>query len=285
MAEIRSLTPSDYPAVSALSEFALKRALVGRPVWETAGDVAADLAAVQDGEFIVAVEPEGAILGMAGFALDPGGEAQVYGPLVAEEGNGIGAWLESRIVSLAVQKGAESLSMLIGLNNREGIAWAEWRGYLRDTEYPETLLTFVYPGELNSRPLPDSAVVRRASAKDLDPIYAIYQDSFLYAPLTREAWGARLDGCQVVEVSGEVAGFLHFDEASRSIDHLCIRPGLRRQGLGAGLLSTVLLEFWQRQPIRVGLSVPMDSAGLVTLFRRLGFRREVPLGRWVKRTS
>lgn len=276
MATIRPLIPADLPAVVALAEVAAASRLVGRPLWETVADAAAELEAPGHRAFIVAVDDAGAVVGMAGYRLLPDGEAEVYGPLVAEEGHGIGAWLESRLTTLAGLEGAAELSMLVGLENRSGQAWAEWRGYLRDTEAPELLLTWLYPGELRDVRL-GGGLVRAAVPGDFSRVEWLVQESLPgrrklpVASWLGEAW--------VVETEGEVAGCLRFEPATAWIDHLCVDPVRRHRGLGALLLSQVV----RRESRKVGLAVPLDDTAPVSLVRRLGFRREVPVGRWVKR--
>lgn len=280
MATIRSLTPADYPAVAALAAVAARQGLIGRPLWETGADVAAEAGAPGRRSFLVADDEEGALAGFAGYRLRTRGEAEVYGPLVTDEGAGIGAWLESRVTSLAAQEGAAEFSMLIGLENRSGQAWAEWRGYLRDSETPEQLLTWLHPGE----PAPVRAVagvtVRPAAEGDLERIEWLVEESFAYRRTQPSTW---LASAWVLETDGRVAGCLRMVKATARMDYLCIDPALRRQGLGAFLLSEVVRRFWAEEPRRVCLGAPLDSAGAQALVRRLGFRQDVAVARWVKR--
>ena len=281
MATIRSMTPADYAAVAAMADDAALHTLVGRPLWETEADVAAEVAAIGgQGAFLVAEDDEGNVAGVAGFRMLEHGEAEIYGPLVTASGNGLGAWLESRVVSTAEARGAVSYSMLIGLDNRSGQAWAEWRGYLRDSESPELLLTWLYPGDLLA-PLPaKERLVRPAVAADANRLQALLEAGF---PLDRSRASEWLEEAWVVEQSGQVAGFLRLEQAVGWVHHLTVDPALRRQGLGATLLTEVVPRFWQEQSRKVGLAVPLDDAAPVSLFRRLGFRREVPVAKWMKR--
>lgn len=275
MATIRPLMPADLPAVVALADAAAAARLVGRPLWETEADAAAEMGAPGHRVFIVAVDDDGAVVGMAGFRLLPDGEAEVYGPLAAAEGHGIGAWLESRLTTLAGLEGAAVLSMLVGLENKSGQAWAEWRGYLRDTEAPELLLAWLYPGEL--RALSSGAgLVRRAVPADLLRVEWLVQECL---PGRRPGVSRWLDDAWVIEADGEVAGCLRFDPATAMIDNLCVDPARRRRGLGGLLLS----EVCRRESRKVGVAVPLDDAAPVALVRRLGFRREVPVARWIRR--
>jgi N-acetylglutamate synthase-like GNAT family acetyltransferase len=280
MATIRAMTEADFPAVAAMANEAAARALVGRPLWETAGDVAAELSTLSQATFIVAEDDAGQVIGLAGYSLTEDGEARLYGPLVTTEGHGIGAWLETRVVSMAQHQGATSFSMLIGLGNRSGQAWAQWRGYQQDTEQPELLLTWLYPGEMRTSGLTGAGEVRRAGLGDLDAIAALLQECF---PRERSHPSQWLDQCWVIEVEGQVLGFLTLEWPTAWIRHLCIHPAMRRRGLGAKLLVQVIERFWAEDSRKVGLAVPLDDTAPVTLLRRLGFRREVPVATWMKR--
>ncbi|HYG59839.1 MAG TPA: GNAT family N-acetyltransferase [Symbiobacteriaceae bacterium] len=279
MAVIRSMTQADYASVAAMARDAALEALVGRPAWETEADVAAEAGGLQGGTFLVAADDDGRLVGVAGFRLTEQGEAEIYGPLVTAEGSGIGAWLEARVVTLAQARGAQAFSMLIGVANRAGAAWAEWRGYQRDTETPELLLTWLYPGDLRPVPPVPGALVRPAAGHDAPRIQAMLEEGF---PLERSIPADWTDNCWLVEQHGQVAGFLCLNQTR--VDHLYIDPAYRRQGLGATLLSAVVQRLWQAEPnARVAAAVPLDDAAPLSLFRRLGFRREIPVAKWMKR--
>lgn len=280
MATIRTITPADYPAVAALADDAARRTLLGRPLWETAADVAAEVESLRNGAIMIAEADDGTVAGLSGYRLLPGGEAAIYGPLVAAEGHGVGAWLESRVVSMAEQQGARSYSLLVGTNNQAGNAWAQWRGYLRDTEEPEQLLTWLYPGELSPCRLAEGALVRQAHAGDLGRVEALFGEAFPRELAGPQGW---LDQCWVIELAGQVEGFLRLDPSTAWMEYLCVNPDRRRQGLGSSLLAGVVRQFWERDSRKVGLAVPLDDTAPVSLFRRLGFRREVPVAKWMKR--
>jgi ribosomal protein S18 acetylase RimI-like enzyme len=278
VATIRSLTRADLPVVVPLADEAARRALIGRPMWETEADAAAELDTPKR-TFVVAVDETGTVTGMAGYRLRSTGEAELYGPLVAVEGLGTGAWIESRVTSMAAQEGATSFSMLIGISNKEGQAWAEWRGYLRDSEAPELLHTWLYPGELRDVTAGEG-LVRRAVAADLERVDCLVQENFAHRRTQPATW---LENAWVVEKDGQVAGCLRLDPAAAWVDYLCVDPVWRRRGLSTLLLTEVIRRFWDGAPRKVGLAVPLDDTAPVSLFRRLGFRREVPVARWVKR--
>lgn len=284
MATLRPMVPGDYPVAAQMSNEAARHALVGRPTWETAAEVAATLAQRRPSEFIVAEDDEGQIRGLAGYQLADDGGALVHGPLVARMGQGTGALLASRIEAMARARGATSYAMLLGLENGQGTAWAEWRGYQRDTEYPETLLAWVYPGELRRPAEPAGVMVRRAASGDLDAVEGLYRQCYQVDSATRVDWQGWLPATWVAEAGGDVVGLVQLDPVSSSIQHLCVSPGARRRGLGGWLVAEAVAAYWRQTPAKVGVAVPLDNHSGVAMIRRLGFRREIPVTRWMKRS-
>jgi len=277
MATIRSMAPADYPAVAAMADDATGRALLGRPTWETAAEVAAEVEAAGDrAHFLVAEDDSGAIIGMAGYKLTAEGEALLYGPLVVTEGHGVGAWLESRVVTLAAQHGATVFSMSIGLSNKSGAAWAEWRGYQADREEPEQVLAWLYPGDLREVVSQDTGTVRPATPADMGAIGALAQDCHIQPPTSDE-------GIRVIERDGLVAGVLQLEPATGWITVLCVAPPYRRRGLGAHLLTQSVRECWQSNPRRLGITLSMETHSGIRFARRMGFQQERPVARWLKR--
>jgi GNAT superfamily N-acetyltransferase len=283
MAIIRPMVPGDYPVVAQISNEAAAKSLVGSPVWETAAEVNTTVQNLRHAEFIVAEDDDGRVVGFAGYRLTEDGGADLYGPLVIAGGHGIGAWLASRIESMAHHRGATYYRMLIGLTNRQGAAWAEWRGYQLDTEYPETLLAWVYPGELKQAHLFAGGTVRRAQPEDLDRVEDLYRSCYQADTASRSDWAGWLSSTWVIEADGAVHGLLHLDQPTAMIRHLCVEQGSRRQGMGARLVSEAIGSFWRERPSKVGIMLPLDNESGVSLIRRLGFRREIAVARWMKR--
>lgn len=283
MAIIRPMVPGDYPVVAMISNEAALRGQVGLPAWETAAEVAANIAALRQAEFAVAEDDEGQIAGFAGYQLTDDGGAILYGPLVTAGGHGVGAFLAARIESMARMRGAGYYAMLIGLKNRQGAAWAEWRGYQLDTEYPETLIAWLYPGELRQDERATRGQVRRATPADLDRVEALYRTCYQADIATRSEWAGWLAATWVVEDEGEVHGLLQIDPASQMIRHLCVEPSARKQGLGGQLVAGAITDCWRERPAKVGIMLPLDNQSGVSLIRRLGFRREIAVARWMKR--
>lgn|GEM_PF-2095283 len=283
MATIRPMTPADYPAVSAMAHAAATHALVGRPTWSTAADVAAEVAAFPGAVFLV-VEENGVVVGMTGYRLTDTGEAEIYGPLVSSEGSGFGAWLEHRVTTLAKQAGAEAYSMLIGLGNGSGSAWAQWRGYHLETEFPETLLCWAFPGEVAPPSPAAPGSVRPAQPEDLDRMLELHLDCFPAEKISREQAASLLPDCRVITDEGEVLGFCHLAKPIPFIRSLCIDKAYRRRGLGSHLMRSVLNEYWRTadQPLAVQAAVRLDNAGAAAFCRRIGFRQEIPVAKWTK---
>lgn len=285
MAIIRPMVPGDYPVVAQISNEAAAKALVGLPAWETAAEVAATVTGLRQSEFIVAEDDHGRVVGFAGYALTEDGGAALYGPLVTTGGHGIGAWLASRIESMAHHRGASYYAMLIGLTNRQGAAWAEWRGYLQDTEFPETLLAWVYPGELKRDHLFEGGTVRKAGPGDLDRVEELYRICYQADTATRSDWATWLASTWVIDDGEAVQGLLHVDAPTAMIRHLCVNPAARRRGLGSRLVFDAIASYWKERPAKVGIMLPLDNESGVSLIRRLGFRREIAVARWMKRVG
>lgn len=281
MAIIRTMIPSDYSVVAKMADDAARRALVGRPVWETAADVAAEVAALPQAKFLVAVENDGTVLGISGYRLTSQGEAQIYGPLMTPEGHGKGTWLFSRVEAMAENQGATSYSMLIGCENPSGAAWAKWRGYLRDDEWPEMLLMWLNPDSLQVPAAQKPGTIRQALPGDLDQITTLWHDCYFAHPLSQEEAAKRLDQYWVLEHQDQVQAFLQLKPQRAWLEALCVAPGLRRQGLGTRLAVEVLSQFRRK----VGTAVRLENGAGVGLCRKLGFAREIPVARWVKKVG
>lgn len=283
MAIIRPMVPGDYPVVAMISNEAALRGQVGLPAWETAAEVAATIAALRQAEFAVAEDDDGQIAGFAGYQLTEDGGASLYGPLVTTGGHGVGAFLAARIESMARMRGASYYAMLIGLKNKQGSAWAEWRGYQLDIEYPETLIAWIYPGELRREEVSSRGQVRRATPADLDRVEALYRTCYQADIATRSEWASWLASTWVTEVESEVLGLLHIDQATQMIHHICVEPSARKRGLGGHLVADAIADCWRERPAKVGIMLPLDNQSGVSLIRRLGFRREIGVARWMKR--
>lgn len=283
MTIVRAMVPADYQAVAEISAEAAGRALVGLPFWVTEAEVAAQVATLGHSEFVVAEDETGTVVGVAGYDLKHDGEARLYGPLVTTAGLGIGAFLSSRIEAMARDKGAVAYSMLVGLANKGGAAWAQWHGYHLDTEQPELLFAWLHPGQLRQDVPGTDAIVRPATPADLDRIIELHEECFPVVAISRQVWQNWLPQLRVAEQAAAVAGFLRLEIATGFLHQVCVAQGARRRGLGARLVTEAILTHWEKGPTRIGLTVRLDNTAAVALFRRLGFRHEVAVARWVKR--
>lgn len=285
MTTVRDMRMADLPAVAALSAEAAGRALLVRPHWETVADAAWALSQLRRAAFMVAEGADGGLQGFAGYSITREGEAVLYGPLAATEGEGIGAFLMTRIETLARQAGAGSYSMLVGLGNRAGAAWAEWRGYLRDSEYPEQLYAWVRPGELLP-PAPVPGVQVRAMAPgDLETVADLHQACSPAESVSPESLGQGLKDWLLLEREGSVIGAVQIDEPGAFLHHLCVAPAARRQGLGAHLAASAVTRFWRQRQVRVGISTRLENETAAAFLRDVGFVGEVPAARWIKRVD
>lgn len=291
MTTVRAITPADYRTVAIIASDAARQALLGRPHWDTAADVQHGVESTPEAEFVVAADPIVGVVGVAGYEWSGGNEAKLHGPVVSAQGQGAGAVLLSRVETLARHRGAHSYSMLIGLENRSGSAWAEWHGYQLDTEEPETLMTWVYPGEL--RPGQGAEMgngsgtgpgrVRRARPADLAAVFAMYQAAFPTAVLTQDDWSEWIHQCWVLEHDGSLQAMTRLDERTALLHHFCVLPEARRSGLGAALLRGVAADLWNRRSSRIGVAVRLDNSAAVGFFRYMGFGGEIPVATWTKR--
>jgi ribosomal protein S18 acetylase RimI-like enzyme len=281
MNNIRAMQPSDYEAVAALSAQAAAHKRVGRPVWRSSADVQNEISQLANAAFIVTEDESGQVVGFTGYRLQDD-EAEIYGPLVSAAGHGIGAWLSSRIEAMAAAEGATAYSLLIGLENGSGAAWAEWRGYLRDSEFPATVLAWIGPEQLQHWDAGTDEAVRQARPDDLSALYALYQACYPQGQWTRENWAIRLPECWVYD-SGRIVGFLHFPRSTAKMKQLGVDPSVRRTGVGSALMVGALTDFWKRDHRKVGIRCRLDNQTALSLLRSLGFKQEVTVGKWMKR--
>lgn len=69
------------------------------------------------------------------------------------------------------------------------------------------------------------------------------------------------------------------------IQRLCVESGARRRGLGSRLVCAALEDLWRERPAKVGIVLPLDNQRGVYLVRRLSFRREIAVARWLRREA
>jgi ribosomal protein S18 acetylase RimI-like enzyme len=279
MARIRAMGPHDWERAAHLAVEAHAQGLLALP-WETPADLSR-LTDLPGATFLVAEDEEGVLAGVGGFCLTRAGEARLWGPLVVTEGHGTGAWLMNRLEAMAAGTGATAFSMTLALENRAGAAWAEWRGYVRDDEASSYLLCSAYPEELTGRRKAADVAYRRAEQRDLAQILALYAETSPAAPPTSTELAAVLPEMWVADAAGSVvAGFLWLRTATRRVKWMAVAPALRRRKIGTGLLMAAATA---NGPGRIETKVRQENEPMISLLRAAGFRRFMPVGKWVKR--
>lgn len=281
MARVREMEPADWAEAARLTQAADARGLIALP-WETPADLAR-LAAVAGVTLLVAEDEAGQLAGVGGFRLGRRGEAHLWGPVVATEGHGTGAWLMNRMESMAEAQGASAFVITLALENRAGTAWAEWRGYLRDGEAPTYLLC---SGDLPVGAVAGStatAAYRPAGSADLAELVGLYGALFPADLMDTADWAAVLPEVTVAERAGELAGFLWLRGPTGRIKLMAVAPGARRQGIGRGLVSHAIQSAQSRGLGRVEAKIWQENEAMLALLRQAGFERFLPVSSWVKR--
>lgn len=119
--------------------------------------------------------------------------------------------------------------------------------------------------------------LRPMTKEDLDDIMSIENVIYDY-PWTRQIFRDCLRVgylCQVVEVSGEIAGYciMSVGAAEAHVLNLCIAANFRRIGLGQKLLSHMLVMAKHRSVGTVFLEVRPSNEAALTLYDKLGFNQ------------
>lgn len=278
MARVRTMNQADWVEAARLTQVAGARSLIALP-WESAEDLAR-LAAVPGVTLLVAEDEAGHLAGVGGFRIGRRGEAHLWGPVVATEGHGIGAWLMNRMEALAEAEGATSFLLTLALANRSGAAWAAWRGYLRDDEaWTYQLCT----RDLREPVIVEGAAYRSASPTDLPAITALANASFPNGYLSEAEWAAVLPEVVVAEQGGALAGFLWLRGQTGRIKLLAVDPSFRRQDVGRGLVLQALQTAQTLGLRHLEAKVRQENEAMLSLLRQAGFQRFQTVSSWVKR--
>lgn len=280
MARVRAMGPTDWAEAARLTQEAGARSLIALP-WENAADLAR-LASVPGVTLLVAEDEGGQLAGVSGFRLGRRGEAHLWGPVVAAEGNGVGAWLMNRMEALAEAEGATAFVLTLALANRSGAAWAAWRGYLRDDE--------AWTYQLCTRDLSEPVAVassalsfRRAEAGDLPALVRLASGAAPAGYLSEADWAVALPEVTVAIQGGALAGLLWLRAQTGRIKFLAVEPELRRQGVGRGLVMGALQSAQSLGLQRLEAKVRQENEAMLTLLRQAGFQRFQTVSSWVKR--
>ncbi len=126
--------------------------------------------------------------------------------------------------------------------------------------------------------MPEWIVEPLRSVREIDDVLAIEEASFSN-PWTREMYLAEFENRDVAffylarDAGGALAGFCSFwrilDELH--INNLAVAPALRRQGVGAALLTRVLNDASQTGARRATLEVRQSNVEAKRLYQRFGF--------------
>jgi ribosomal protein S18 acetylase RimI-like enzyme len=280
VARVRAMSPADWAAAARLTQVAGARELIALP-WESEADLAR-LAGVPGVTLLVAEDEAGQLAGVGGFRLGRRGEAHLWGPVVATEGHGIGAWLMHRMEALAEAEGATAFVLTLALANRSGAAWAAWRGYLRDDEsWTYQLCTRDLRAPL---PAPQTTVhYRPATPADVPRLITLAGTAFPAGYLSQDEWASVLDEVTMAERGGTVVGFLWLRRQTGRIKLLVVDAAFRRQGIGRGLLLQALQTAQERGHQHLEAKVRQENEAMLALLRQLGFNRFVAVSSWIKR--
>ena len=127
----------------------------------------------------------------------------------------------------------------------------------------------------------DRLNIRRATRDDLTAILRIEKASFLRDAWTREQFRGYLSdpvNCIfLVAVKGAViAGYaIGFHTGTRSeLDSIAVAPAHRSSGIAAALMRRLMALMRRRGVSTMSLMVRLDNTAAITLYRKLGFRRE-----------
>lgn len=280
MARVRAMIPADWAEAARLTQVAGARSLIALP-WESPEDLER-LATVPGVTLLVAEDEAGQLAGVGGFRLGRRGEAHLWGPVVATEGHGIGAWLMNRMEALAEAEGALSFVLTLALANRSGAAWAAWRGYLRDDE--------AWTYQLCTRDLREPVMIeapsvsfRPARISDLPALVALANGAFPAGYLNEAEWAGVLSEVTIAEQGGALAGFLWLRAQTGRIKLLAVEPAKRRLGVGRWLVLKAL-ESAQHLGLRhLDVKVRQENEAMLALLRQAGFQRAQTVSSWIKR--
>lgn len=274
------MRPTDLAAAASLTHEASSRTPIALP-WRGSEDLAR-LASLPGVTLLVAEDESERLVGVGGFRLDREGEAHLWGPVVATEGHGIGAWLMNRMEALAEADGATTFVLTLALENRSGAAWAAWRGYLRDDEAWSYQLCSRELGEELPEGRP-SIQYRSAGAADLGALMGLANSLFPAGYLSEAEWSAVLDEVIIAERAGEPSGFVWLRAQTGRIKLLVVEPSQRRQGIGRGLVQQALRGARSVGLTRLEAKVRQENEAMLTLLREQGFGRFMAVSSWMKR--
>jgi GNAT superfamily N-acetyltransferase len=189
----------------------------------------------------------------------------------------------NRMETMAEAQGANAFVITLALENRMGVAWAEWRGYLRDGEAPTYLLCSGNLPAGGSGGAASGASYRPGTSSDVEALIGLSSALYPAGFMSASDWAAVLPEVTVAEKAGEVAGFLWLRGPTGRIKLMSVAAGARRQGIGRGLLQQAIQTAQSRGLQRVEAKVRQENDAMLALLRQAGFNRTLPVSTWVKR--
>lgn len=271
---LRKYTPADLEVILPLARRALARPeeQLGRPLWRSLDDAHGDLESWHDVEqTLFVVEEDGEPVACGGFVRDA--LLNLFGPLVVPHSRGrqLPDQLLEATTSFARENGIDWMTAGVGRRNQWARRLLERSGF-RSRERP----TAVFRLRPQARGLVTRRVgdieVRRGVPGDLDPLFALYRESFPDGTRLKRRWKRWLElgDVQVAESSSELVGFVRIDTAW--LTHVGVTPAARGSGVGELLIQRALETHWRARPGRqLRLTVEMDNVPAIRLYRRLGF--------------
>jgi len=127
--------------------------------------------------------------------------------------------------------------------------------------------------------VPSGFALRLATPEDAQTIVELEEAAFPYIVLTPQAVAGMLDAGQELwlleeQLTGRAAGYLRLRRQPPATGYLAIlavHPDYQRHGLGEALLCWALARFREQGLRRVVLTVTVDNAPAIALYRKLGF--------------
>jgi len=120
---------------------------------------------------------------------------------------------------------------------------------------------------------------RLITGKDVALLAALHKDCFVSGRWSAAQLSGSLDLPTTVgfiaEADRQAAGFILCqmtpDEEAEVLT-ICVKPALRRKGIGAVLLNSAFAAARERKAARLFLEVAADNAAAIALYEKTGFR-------------
>lgn len=270
----RKYTPSDLDVILPLARRALARPeeQLGRPLWRSLDDARGDLESWHDvDESLLVLEDDGEPVAFAGVVRDA--LPNLFGPLVVPHcrGRQLPDQLLEATTELAEEKGIDLLTAAVGRRNHWAQRLLERYGF-RSRERPTAVFRLRPREHEYVVRRPGDVVIRPGAPDDLEPLFALYRESFPEGTRLKRRWRRWLElgEVNVAERRDELVGFVRVDTGW--LTHVGVTPSERGRGVGELLIQRALATHWVNHPGReLRLTVEVDNVPAIRLYRRLGF--------------